>query len=513
MSDKLTGSFYTPTQLVGYMINYIKERVRAKRILEPSAGDGRFISQLRDVFNAYICAVEIDGEKLSELMAECSETDIWCGDFLDFVFTSEQKFDLIIGNPPYISKKNMSQVQRDKSVKILDLFNLPQAFFQNMWVSFLVGSLHILTDHGAIFLVLPFEFLQVQYAEGLRAFLEDKFNTIEIITFSEKVFNGIEQDICLVFLANENEKKPYIQYITIQGLNDPKIVFESVIMRNKPLKKWANCIINDDETEQLKRLAERYPPMYTFGDISPGIVTAANSYFIINSEMARRLNIQKSALLPIISKSSDLASKFIFTNQDFEDMDKAGKKVWMLNLSGLDEKDFSEELKEYLNSGIEQGISEGYKCKRRTHWYDVPMIRSGELSFFKRYNIYPRIVINGAMVHTTDVAYNIRPYEGIDASSLAFCFYNSLTLSLCEYNGRFYGGGVGELIPSEFKALHVPYQPIKIHYVNALDRMIRNSESFINIVSYVDQIILNLDTADLILLHKIRDRYLKRRLS
>lgn len=60
--------------------------------------------------------------------------------------------------------------------------------------------------------MLPTEFLQVLYAERLRTFLEEKFNTIHIITFLERMFPDIEQEACLVYLTNEVQALPYISY-------------------------------------------------------------------------------------------------------------------------------------------------------------------------------------------------------------------------------------------------------------------------------------------------------------
>ncbi len=56
------------------------------------------------------------------------------------------------------------------------------------------------------------EFLQVQYAEKLRGYLENNFNTIHIICFEEIIFKNIEQDICLVYLTNKKQNTKYILY-------------------------------------------------------------------------------------------------------------------------------------------------------------------------------------------------------------------------------------------------------------------------------------------------------------
>lgn len=43
MDNKLTGSFYTPEKLIEYMTEYAQKRISPRNILEPSAGDGRFV--------------------------------------------------------------------------------------------------------------------------------------------------------------------------------------------------------------------------------------------------------------------------------------------------------------------------------------------------------------------------------------------------------------------------------------------------------------------------------------
>ena len=512
MSNKATGSYYTPFKLVEYMTEFIRNRFNINDVLEPAAGDGRFIDTLSSL-DCTIHGIEIDNEKTEYLKKKnYNNLKITCADFIDYAMEHEETYSLIIGNPPYISKKNLSEDKRNASLKLLDYFNLPHSLFQNLWVSFILGSIKLLSPNGAIFFVLPFEFLQVQYAEKLRNFLERNFNTIEIITFEEKVFEQIEQDVCLVYLRNENDEKPFIRYTTLKSISQTQPTFESVIMRNKPLKKWSNCILNDSETETLKSISLQYPKIKEFGDISPGIVTGANNFFIVNQTFTNGLEMEEG-YLKILSKSADISDKLIFTNEDLNQLVEDDKRVILLNLNDMEENTFTCELKKYLESGEEEEINKRYKCSIRKRWYDVPIVKNGDVSFFKRFNIIPRIIVNDIQVHTTDIAYNIRLTENIDKFSFAFCFYNSLTLVLCEYNGRFYGGGVGELVPNEFKDLHIPYQPVEKEQVNILDTMFREKRDFTDIIDYVDGIVLNLPKEQKELLQNIRNRYLKRRLK
>ena len=513
MDVKLTGSFYTPENLIEYMVSFIEKKQKPSRILEPSAGDGRFVKALQ-IFDSSITLIEYDQKKVLELRKKYkNKCNIHQADFNRYAYKNKEKYDLIIGNPPYISKKNMDSKMRQSSEKIIESFNLSKDLFQNIWVAFILSSIKLLDKYGCIFFVLPFEFLQVQYAEKLRIFLEKKFNVIEITTFEKKIFDAIEQDVCLVYLANVRQQEAYIQYRTLKNIESRVEIFSSIIKRNKPLKKWSNCILNDEETEKLFSISNKFKKVEEFGEISPGIVTGANNYFILSNKdyLANRIN--KKCRLSIIARSKDVKDCLLFKLEDYKELLHSTSKIVMINTNGLKDDYFSKGLKAYIMEGEEKGINKRYKCSIRKRWYDVPIIQKGNVCFFKRYSFLPRIVVNRADIYTTDVAYNIRFYNDYQPESFAFCFYNSLTLALCEYEGRFYGGGVGELVPTEFKLLVIPYKIIEEEKINKLDKMFRDKSEVSAIIDYVDSIVLtDVSEEELQLLQNIRKRYLYRRL-
>lgn len=514
MNIKETGSYYTPIKLIYEMVKFISNKVSGKDLLEPSAGDGRFIDELIKLkFN--IDSVELIKEKSNYISNKFNSENVTSinEDFMDYCFRCKKKYDIIIGNPPYINKKLLNEEQKERSRELYREFNLPYATFSNLWVSFILGAIRLIKEHGTIFFILPHEFLQVEYSKSLRNFLEEKFKAIEIFEFKESIFKDIQQDVCLVYMSNDtSESKPYIKYNIVDGVDICNPASFNKIMRNKPLDKWSNSIISDDEIELIKRLSNNCIKIKEFGEMAPGLVTGANDYFILEDKFIKAKRI-KNYVIPIISKSSYIANKLIFKEDDFLEISKQQKKVYLLKLNDYNYNKLPKGIKDYLLEGEKKRINTRHKCSKRKPWYSMPNGKTGDIVFFKRYDIIPRLIINRYDSYTTDIGYNISVKKEYHKESIAFCFYNSLSLIMCEFNGRFYGGGVEELTPNEFREVVIPYKVIEEKYINNLDNMFRTNEKIDSIIEYVNKMVLK-DIAtkeEIDILEDIRNRYIKRR--
>jgi len=495
LEDKLSGSYYTPLRTVQFMKEYLaREHKIYRRVLEPSVGDGRFVDVFEKEQNLQsFVAVELIEEKVRQLKDKSypEHVEIVADDFLNFSEKTNEKYQLIIGNPPYINIKNMEDDSKEKAKKICEKYQLPSSLMQNMWVAFVLAAVSCLERDGMIFFVLPMEFLQVQYAEKIRLFLENHFDTIHILSFKERMFPEIEQESCLVYLTNEFKNQPHISFKMYDRLDADIPYYCSQIERNKPLKKWTNAILSDADIDLLNLIDSNYKKVSEVCDASPGIVTGANNEFILTKEQVEQLECQEF-ILAIIPKSNILNGQFILTQDVVQKIGEEGNRVYLLNLSHADEKLFSKSLKEYLTEiGEKENASniklkDRYKCRNRKPWYGVPIVRNGDLFFFKRYDRMPRICVNEADLYTTDIAYNMRLNSAYDKESMAFCFYNSLTLTQCEFYGRYYAGGVSELTPSEFKRLAIPYRKINKNDIERLSEMFKENEDIDKIIAFVN---------------------------
>ncbi len=133
----------------------------------------------------------------------------------------------------------------------------------------------------------------------------------------------------------------------------------------------------------------------------------------------------------------------------------------------------SHRAKSYIQWGENLGLHTRYKCSVRKPWYAVPSVYATEVGMLKRSHDTPRLILNELRAYTTDTSYRIRAKEGT-SEQLVFSFMNALTALSAELEGRHYGGGVLELVPSEIERLLVPVPSGLATDINGLDNLVRS---------------------------------------
>lgn len=88
---------------------------------------------------------------------------------------------------------------------------------------------------------------------------------------------------------------------------------------------------------------------------------------------------------------------------------------------------------------------------------------------------------------------------------------------MAEIQGRYYGGGVLEITPSEFKSLPLPYKFTDYKQLNMLDSMFRGKSTIEDICLYNDKRLFSsygveLSDNELSTLSSIREKLVGRRL-
>ena len=103
--EKLRGGFYTPEPIAQFILRWGINGNPRSEILEPSCGDGVFLEQLKVLKLSYksVTAIEIDSTEASKAgKIPLKRLQIINDDFHSYCNNTLKRFDLIVGNPPYI---------------------------------------------------------------------------------------------------------------------------------------------------------------------------------------------------------------------------------------------------------------------------------------------------------------------------------------------------------------------------------------------------------------------------
>lgn len=531
MTDKKnTGSYYTPDYLSDFIVNRISVQLPQEEsisIFEPSVGDGSFLTALDrvGVFEKYnkihVTALDINNEQLEKAKKsiqniKCSKTFMHA-DFLDYVKNDEKQYHLIIGNPPYIKKNLLTEQQIGTCQEIHEKAELSKHSIKNIWTAFLIKSVQKLKKNGVLAFVLPAELLQVKFAEELRKYIQLLFQRIEIYTFSDLLFECKGQDtiVLLGFKKSSNKGVFYTNIENREQLNDtPSLNKKDILVKSDV--KWTHHILDSEDLTFLHKIQKKLKPVKTYCDSKPGIVTAANKFFIVDKETEEKYELEPYTQ-PIIQKGFFVNGSIVFNDEDYIQLLSDGKPAKMLCLKDEDEAIINEQVKAYLKVGKDSKIPERYKCKIRKNWFVVPNISTpSDGFFFKRCHLYPKLLKNEANVLVTDSAYKINMNQGYEINNLIYSFYNSFTLAFSELEGRYYGGGVLELTPNEFKKLPIPMINISEVDFDKFTKQFKQKAQIEEVLNKNDFLILNssigLTEENVQQIQRIRSKLIKKRM-
>ncbi len=154
-------------------------------------------------------------------------------------------FDVVIGNPPYIMVENLPEDERKFLMSSLKFAH--KRF--DIYLGFIEKALSLLKkDAGVLCFIIPFPFLNQDYASKLRREILGNFTVESILDFSEtKVFqDAVVKTIVIVI---RNKKKPD-NSIKIRTMNSSLEVIEKSIVAQQQFLSVPECMIRIDMDEK-----------------------------------------------------------------------------------------------------------------------------------------------------------------------------------------------------------------------------------------------------------------------
>lgn len=504
-SQKLSGSYYTPYWLANYIMRWITTQ-NSKTILEPSCGDGVFFDALPNVdssilFSGFDINSEATATAANKLSKASAQSTVVTADFLKWSIENlqsetPQTFDAAVGNPPFIRYQYWDKELQERAQEFFQLMGIKFSKHTNAWIPFVIASIKFLNAGGHLGMILPSELLHVLYAKGLRDYLLQECSNILLIDPEDLWFEDTLQGVIVLMAqkkTNPNQQTAGISIIHTKGKNfaqtDPNVLFANADYVNGDFlkDKWTFALLTSEERQVYSAICSN-PNVFSFSQLATadvGIVTGANKFFLVSDSIVERYHLQAIAH-PMFGRSEHCPGIIYDQEQHIENARK-GLPTNFLYFCGEED---SEVYKEYLDIGVKESLPARYKCRIRSPWYKVPSVYASPISMLKRSNGMPRLILNDLCAYTTDTAYRISPAKHIDVKTLVVCFLNSFTALSAELEGRHYGGGVLELVPSEIDRLKVPYLSIPDINIATLNEFVK-THSVEEILKQQDEIIFS----------------------
>jgi adenine-specific DNA-methyltransferase len=509
-ATKLRGGYYTDFDIARFLTRWVLE-ISPTTILEPSCGDGVFLHALTEAAPGSLKLVkafeinEAEANKAAEKARALTQvqTEISNTDFIEWAFLNLSRpldTDAVLGNPPFIRYQYLDDAHQVLMQRVFEKFHLPFTKHTNAWVPFILLSVAHLKAGGRVATVVPSELLHVLHAQSLRDYLAETCSKILIIDPEELWFNGTLQGTVLLLLEKKTGTHAHGYGLAIKTVKersflatDPGRIFGTAKYTNGDVVKgkWMSALLTQKERDLLKAVYS-HADVHAFADIAKvdvGIVTGANKFFLVPDAVVHEYELEPWAY-PMFGRSEH-ARGVIYDLKTHEGNRRAGLPANFLWFKDTPLSAFPTRVQEYIKNGAAAGLNLRYKCRIRTPWYNVPSVFAAPVGLLKRCHDFPRIILNKAKAFTTDTAYRIEVQPGIKPEDLVFSFVNSLTSLSAELEGRHYGGGVLELVPSEIERLRIPLVKPKASALEKLDREIRRGGAATDILAMQDEAILS----------------------
>ncbi len=214
---KKLGQYFTPGFVRQHLLNQLPKKKNA-RVLDPACGTGEFLLSANEYFkNVALTGWEIDFKlvKLSQKLtpfADIKSLDALKQDY-------DEKFDFVIGNPPYFEFKPDDKIKE----KFTDVISGRA----NIFSMFIKLGLMLLKPNGYLAYVIPPSMNNGAYFSSLRNYIIQHSNIEYMnILHSPDIFDQAQQTVMIMILKKCSNKKKYVftkNDLTIFTLNPYKI--------------------------------------------------------------------------------------------------------------------------------------------------------------------------------------------------------------------------------------------------------------------------------------------------
>lgn len=288
---KHSGIFYTPAKIVTQVVNIATESSSSldTKILDPCCGTGNFLIELcrrgisienlygQDIDSISVCLSRINiALNTPQFSATHLKKHITDANF--YFYDCKNKFDIIIGNPPWGS--SLSEEEKRLCKRTFLTASLSNNF--ESYNLFIEKSLSMLTPKGILTFILPEAILNVASHSSIRKIILDSCSFQTISFLKKNTFSNVQCPAIILKLSLKQQKKNF----------NCKVITEERIftISKKRIASFSEKLfpfhLSDDENLCLEKISGIKNSIYLKNNarFALGIVTGNNQKFITSKK-------------------------------------------------------------------------------------------------------------------------------------------------------------------------------------------------------------------------------------
>ncbi|AEX85357.1 Eco57I restriction endonuclease [Marinitoga piezophila KA3] len=328
MYKKPIGFVETP-ELIAELMVKLTGKNKNSLTLDTGCGRGVFLKKLQEYGFNNVYGIEMNKEFYKLCKEKYPQYEILAENFLTKNF--KERFDLIMGNPPYV---HYSDLPKRLSKQIKKIAKNAEA---DIYYAFIIKSIELLKEEGELIYIVPYHFFFNTHAAYLRNFMIKNGSFEIIIDLGEiRLFSKNPETIIFKYKKGIFEKKIKVLNIKNQQINDINKIrsdIEKVLEEKKsselfeyyelpPFKKntvWSTSEMRKWDIQEYKLLKD-------IAKIGVGFVSGyKKAFYISENEYQKMDNSSKELIKPFIkAKNCDRYivngfHRYIFIDKSIEE--------------------------------------------------------------------------------------------------------------------------------------------------------------------------------------------------
>lgn len=445
------GVFYTDPSVVSSMVRWVLA-TDPQQVVDAGCGSGRFAAAIAKTRpNTPIIALDIDPVatlicRATLGISGASQFRVANTDFTTAQIERIQGHTAFLGNPPYVRHHDLRPRQKawlsseaaGLGIKFSQLGGLHTHFF-------LATALHAQPGDVGCYITNA-EWLDTNYGAGPKSLLLNRLGLQSLHIFDDTAVpfhDAMTTAVISCFRVGADADSIRVKQVRstreLGALNGGSRIMKSRL----PAKARWSSILNGNG----HRAKEGWIQLGDVAEVHRGMVTGANSYFVMSRDEARERGLMKF-VRPVLTSAREVINS---------GGQIRAEEIVNVVLAPPKDVDLSREpeLASYLKEGSRKGVPETYVCSHRKPWWYMAFKAAPPMVVTYMARQTPTFATNADGIAILNVLHGIHPRtELIDLSG----FVSKLNCARATYQdaGRIYHGGLQKLEPREMENLLVP---------------------------------------------------------